>query len=92
MKNSKQIPTFSSEAEEFEFWSNANSTDYINWDEAKEIKFINLKKTTKKITLSLPFDMIEKIKIRANKIDVPYQSLIKMYILKSYNEFSGERV
>ncbi|MBU0765794.1 MAG: BrnA antitoxin family protein, partial [Bacteroidetes bacterium] len=45
------------------------------------------KKTTKKISLSIPFDLFEKIKVRANKFDIPYQNLIKMYILKAYNEY-----
>lgn len=87
MKIYKKIPEFKNEAEEFDFWSKSDSFEYINWDKAKNIKFTNLKKTTKKISLTLPLDLFEKIKVRANKFDIPYQSLIKMYILKAYNEY-----
>lgn len=86
MKNFKPIPVFKNELEEFEFWSKADSMDYIDWDNAKQINFPNLKKTSKEITLNLPLDLFEKIKVRANKIDVPFESLVKMYILKAFNE------
>ena len=60
---------------------NCNMVNFNN------IKFTNLKKTTKKISLTIPLDLFEKIKVRANKFDIPYQSLIKMYIFKAYNEY-----
>lgn len=87
MKNLKKIPEFKNEAEEFEFWSKSDSFEYINWDKAEDTKFTGLKKTTKKISLNIPFDLFEKIKVRANKFDIPYQNLIKMYIFKAYNEY-----
>ncbi len=87
MENLKKIPEFKNEAEEFEFWSKSDCFEYINWDKARNTKFTNLKKTTKKISLTIPFDLFEKIKVRANKFNIPYQSLIKMYILKAYNEY-----
>lgn len=86
MKTFRPIPTFKSEHEEFEFWSKADSMEYIDWDKAKKVNFPNLKKTSQEITLNLPLDLLEKIKVRANKIDVPFESLVKMYILKAYNE------
>jgi len=86
MKNFRTIPEFKSELEEFEFWINADSMEYIDWDKAKQVNFSNLKKTSREITLNLPLDLFEKIKVRANKIDVPFESLVKMYILKAYND------
>ena len=86
MKTYKPIPEFKNELEEFEFWSKADSMEYIDWDEAKKVNFSNLKKTSQEIILNLPLDLLEKIKVRANKIDVPFESLVKMYILKAYND------
>jgi predicted DNA binding CopG/RHH family protein len=86
MKAFKIIPDFKSELEEFEFWSKEDSMEFIDWGKAKLVNFPNLKKTSKEITLNLPLDLLEKIKVRANKIDVPFESLIKMYILKAYND------
>jgi len=86
MKTFKLIPQFKSKLEEFEFWSKTDSMEYINWDDAKKVNFPNLKKSSQELTLNLPLDLLEKIKVRANKIDVPFESLVKMYILKSYND------
>jgi predicted DNA binding CopG/RHH family protein len=80
----KAIPEFKSEAEEFEFWSStgkgANSTDYVDWSKAKPTKFTNLKPTLRTISVRLPVAMIEDLKILANKRDVPYQSLLKVFL------------
>lgn len=86
MKTYKSIPEFKNELEEFEFWSKADSMAFIDWDKAKQGSFPNLKKTSQEIILKLPLDLLEKIKIRANKIDVPFESLVKMYILKAFND------
>ena len=86
MKSFRPIPAFKSELEEFEFWSKADIMEYIDWDKAKQINFPNLKKSSQEITLNLPIDLLEKIKVRANKIDVPFEPLVKMYILKAYND------
>lgn len=86
MKTYKPIPEFKSELDEFDFWVNEDSTEYIDWNKSKQVNFPNLKKSSKKITLNLPLDLIEKIKVRANKIDVPFESLVKMYIIKAYND------
>jgi predicted DNA binding CopG/RHH family protein len=82
MKTTKTIPEFKSEKEEREFWENHDSSEYLNWEEAKSAKFANLKKSTKTISLRLPADMLEALKVKANAMDVPYQSLIKMFLQK----------
>lgn len=78
----KTIPTFETEQQEREFWENNDSTEFIDWKNAKNIKFTNLKKSTKTISLRLPEDMLEKLRVKANAMDVPYQSFIKMIIQK----------
>ena len=83
----KKIPKFLSEKEEREFWENHDSTKYINWNNAKKVILPNLKKSTKTISLRLPADMLEKIKVKANNLDVPYQSLIKIMLQKELQEF-----
>ncbi len=82
MKTLKTIPKFSSEKEEQEFWQNHDSMDFVAWESAKPVRFANLKKSTKTISLRLPADMLESLKIKANAVDVPYQSLIKMILQK----------
>ena len=79
-KKRKPIPVFKSEAEERAFWDSHDSTDYVDWSEAKRVRFPNLKPSTKAISLRLPVDLLERIKIAANKRDVPYQSLIKVWL------------
>jgi predicted DNA binding CopG/RHH family protein len=76
----KKIPEFKSEAEEFEFWSNVDSTEYVDWSHAKRTKFANLKPTLKTISVRLPVAMVEDLKILANQRDVPYQSLLKVFL------------
>ncbi len=79
-KKRNPIPVFKSEAEERAFWESHDSTDYVEWSEAKRVRFPNLKPPTKAISLRLPVDLLERIKIAANKRDVPYQSLIKVWL------------
>lgn len=82
-KKLKLIPHFSSEAEEREFWQTHNSTEYVDWSKAKRgVSFPNLKLTTKPITIRLPVSMIDRLKVEAHKIDIPYQSLIKKLIFE----------
>jgi predicted DNA binding CopG/RHH family protein len=76
----KPIPEFANEAEEREFWETHDSTDYVDWSTARLVRFPNLKPTTTAISLRLPLSLLETIKIQANKRDVPYQSLIKMWL------------
>ena len=76
----EKMPKFKSEGHEREFWSKADSTEYIDWKKAKRMILPNLKPSTKKISLRLPELMIERLKLLANKRDIPYQSLMKMYL------------
>jgi predicted DNA binding CopG/RHH family protein len=79
-KPSKPIPTFASEAEERAFWERTDSTPYLDWRKATRARLPNLKPSTKAISLRLPVSLLDRIKITANKQDVPYQSLIKMWL------------
>jgi predicted DNA binding CopG/RHH family protein len=80
MRKLKPIPTFKTEAEERKFWETHDSTDYIDWSKAERVRFPNLKPSTTAISIRLPQGLLEQIKIAANKRDVPYQSLIKMWL------------
>lgn len=76
----KKIPDFKGEAQEHKFWSENDSTDYIDWEKADTVTLPKLKPSLKTISIRLPEIMIEELKILANKRDVPYQSLMKMFI------------
>lgn len=76
----KKIPKFKNEEEEVEFWVTHDSTDYIDFSKAKKVLFPNLKPSTKTISVRLPESLIEHLKQLANKRDVPYQSLLKMFL------------
>jgi len=80
----KQIPNFKNEDEEFEFWSDPNIDvfEYFDKSTARIVTFPNLKKSNKTISLRLPADMLDHLKVKANAIDVPYQSYIKMILAK----------
>ena len=83
----KKIPHFKSEAEEREFWQTHDSTEYVDWSKAiRGVRFPNLKLTSKPITLRLPVSMIDRLKIEAHKMDIPYQSLIKKFIFDSLSK------
>lgn len=79
-KTANKTPRFTDEADEREFWLSHDSTDYVDWSKAKQVTFPNLKPTTQAISLRLPLWMLETIKSTANKQDVPYQSLIKVWL------------
>lgn len=74
------IPQFSTEAEERAFWENHDSTDHVDWSKATRARLPNLKPSSTSISLRLPNALLERIKIAANKRDVPYQSLIKTWL------------
>jgi len=76
----KKIPEFKTEEEERLFWETNDSSEYLDWSNAKQAIFPNLKPTTKAISLRLPESMLAQIKVAANKRDVPYQSLMKMWL------------
>ena len=80
MTRLKKIPKFKDEDEEREFWAKSDSTEYINWEKSEKIIFSKLKPSTKTISLRLPEFILDEIKMIANKRDVPYQSLIKIFL------------
>jgi predicted DNA binding CopG/RHH family protein len=82
----KRIPKFKTETEEQEFWSKADSTEYIEWGKAKRMVLPKLKPSLKTISLRLPEAMLEELKLLANKRDVPYQSLLKMFLSERIGE------
>jgi predicted DNA binding CopG/RHH family protein len=79
-KRLKSIPAFSSEAEERKFWETHDSADYVDWAKAQRVVLPNLKPTTNTISLRLPQHLLDAIKAAANARDVPYQSLIKIWL------------
>jgi len=88
-KKLKRIPKFRNEDHEREFWKKNDSADYVDWDSAKKNPaFPSLKPSLKAISLRLPESMIEELKIIANKKDVPYQSLLKIYLSEKIEEES----
>ncbi len=76
----KKIPEFKNEDEERNFWAATDSTQYVDWPSAKRRKLINLRPTLRTISLRLPVSMIEDLKVLANQRDVPYQSLLKVFL------------
>ncbi len=82
----KPLPKFRSEDQEREFWAKADSTEYVNWDDAKRVVLPNLKASQKTISLRLPAMMLAEIRRLANKRDVPYQSLMKVFIAERLAE------
>jgi predicted DNA binding CopG/RHH family protein len=85
-KRNKPLPRFKTEAEERDFWESTDSTDYIEWSKAKRAVFPDLKPTTRSISLRLPLSLLDAIKNAANKRDVPYQSLIKVWLTEKLGE------
>ncbi|OGE80732.1 MAG: hypothetical protein A3H72_02080 [Candidatus Doudnabacteria bacterium RIFCSPLOWO2_02_FULL_48_8] len=81
-KKFKKIPKFKSENEEAEFWNTHDSTEYLDWSKARNVIFPNLKPTSRSISIRLPEYIISQVKVEANKLDVPYQALMKQYIAK----------
>jgi predicted DNA binding CopG/RHH family protein len=79
-KKPKVLPRFANETEERKFWETHDSDDYVDWSKAAPARFPNLKPTTTSISLRMPVSLLERIKVAANKRDVPYQSLIKAWL------------
>jgi predicted DNA binding CopG/RHH family protein len=80
MRKLKKIPEFKNEAEERKFWEAHDSSEYLDWDKSQSSSFPNLKLSTTTISLRLPEGLLDRIKIEANKRDMPYQSLIKVWL------------
>ena len=86
MSKVKKVPTFKTEQEEREFWETHDSSDYVDWTRAESASLSNLKPSTKTISLRLPEGLLDSIKIEANKRDMPYQSLIKVWLAEDVKE------
>lgn len=81
MKTTKKVlPSFKSEDEERTFWDTHSPLDYFDVARVKKATFPNLKPSLKSISIRLPEDMVDELKVLAHKRDVPYQSLAKMYL------------
>lgn len=76
----RKIPAFKSEEEEREFWEGADSTQYVGWSRAEAVRFPNLRPSTTAISVRLPDTLLTELKLLANERDVPYQSLLKIFL------------
>ena len=87
----KKIPKFKSEAEERAFWqdSSNDTAEYFDWSKAKRVVFPNLQLSTKTISLRLPQGLLDRIRVQANKLDVPYQSLMKVWLAEKAEEVAS---
>lgn len=91
MKAQKKIPTFKDEDAEREFWAKEDSTEYIDWSQARPLMLPNLRPTLRTISLRLPESMIAELKLLANQRDVPYQSLLKVFLAERIKEERTEK-
>ena len=82
----RKIPKLKGEGQERNFWASHDSTDYVDWRRSERVKLPNLRPTTRTISIRLPESMIEKLKVLANKRDIPYQSLLKMFVADKIEE------
>lgn len=80
MKKLKKIPKFKSEDEEREFWATHDSVDYIDWSKGRWMILPNLKPSLTTISLRMPNHLLNELKLLANRRDVPYQSLLKIFL------------
>jgi predicted DNA binding CopG/RHH family protein len=76
----KKLPEFKNEDDERKFWATADSTKYVDWQAGKRKNLVRLKPSLRTISLRLPVSMIEDLKVLANRRDVPYQSLLKVFL------------
>lgn len=87
----KKIPKFSSESEESAFWRREDSTDYIDWSKGAAVTLPNVRPTLRTISIRLPEAMIAELKRLANKRDVPYQSLVKVFLAERIHDELGKK-
>ena len=86
----KSLPEFRTEDAEREFWASHDSADYIDWRKGRRATLANLRPSSQTISLRLPKTMLDRLKLLANKRDVPYQSLLKMFVAERLKaEFDG---
>ena len=81
-KKFKKVPKFKTEDAEAEFWNTRDSTEYLDWSKARHVIFPNLKPTSTSISLRMPNYVLARLKVRANSLNIPYQTLMKQYIAK----------
>lgn len=86
MKKLKKLPDFKNEKEEREFWESHDSVDYVDWSKAEIAIFPNLKSSSRNISIRMPEELLDSIKMLANKADVPYQSYMKMILAERVRE------
>jgi predicted DNA binding CopG/RHH family protein len=79
-RSKKRLPKFDSEEQEQRFWAEHDSADYLDWSRAERLTLANLKPSTKTISVRLPESLLDELKLLANKRDVPYQSLLKIFL------------
>ncbi len=91
MSKKQTVPKFNSEERERAFWADHDSTDYVDWSSAKKVVFPQLKPSTKTISLRLPETLLEDLKYLANKRDVPYQSLLKIFLSERVEDELGSK-
>ena len=82
----KKVPKLKTEDDERDFWATHDATDYLDFSQAEETVFPNLKPSTRAISLRLPVSLIDRLKMLANKQDVPYQSLLKVLLAEMVDE------
>lgn len=85
----KKLPKFRDENEERDFWSSHDSSEFIDWRQAKRLTLKNLKPSTKTISVRLPESLLDDLKVLANKHDVPYQSLLKIFLAERIKQELG---
>jgi len=85
-KQLKTAPKFTTEEEERRFWELNDSSEYVDWKTAQQVVLPNLKPTTKTISLRLPQHLLDSIKAAAHSRDVPYQSLIKVWLQEKLHD------
>jgi predicted DNA binding CopG/RHH family protein len=91
MSPKKRIPIYNSEDKERNFWATADSTEHVDWSRARRVILPNLKPSLKTISLRLPELMLAELKLLANKRDIPYQSLIKIFLAERLERELGSQ-
>ena len=90
-KGLKPLPVLNSEDAERDFWGREDSTQYIDWTKAERVVFPNLKPSVRTISLRLPASMIARLKLLANRRDIPYQSLLKLFLAERLERENRKR-